>query len=374
MDNIYGTRFVGARTPGWHYIGEVLSDEESRKISVRQALKRGGIDFKYATAPIGYTLPSGEFVESGNKVVVLREPTSDTPEWTELGFASPDYKFLQNEELAEGLDKIRKATGWTFETIGALGKGEVVFMTLKAGERSVFGDDYENYLIVSDGKVAGRALTIAVAPVRVVCQNTLMASDSASTVRIKIAHGSDVANEYGFWLGYVQELEKAQDSMFKSMEEMASVKIDEDAVRIIASAAYPVPAKNQRAQQAERVEAMSGISTEGKDAMMARLADGVKTHEFYVRFAERHQEAVVELYNKFNEGEEYGATIGRKMKPETLDMVRQTPYAALQGVMEIVDFGGRQNEKIAGTSAVFGEGAKIKARAFDKALEVARSA
>lgn len=368
--NIYGKRFVAARNePAWHAIITPLPTD--RVLTAEEAVTLGHIDFRYAMAPAGFLLPDGQFVTVDHKQAVLREPTADSPEWDLLGYVSEGYRFMQNVDLARGLDAIAKETGWAFDTAGALGKGETVFMTLRTGRTSIFGDDLDTYLIVSDGKAAQRALQIAVARVRVVCQNTLMMSDTASSIKITIPHDRQVETEYGFWLGLIGQLQTAQDAADKQLEAMASVKITDKQAKAIIASAYPQKGKGQRAEQADRLAKLPGLSPDQAAAAQKIVARSREHHDFWQAKTEERRGAAFELYQRLNVGEEEGARGGRVVTAETLDAIRNTPYAVLQAVTELVDWGGPQAAHVAASNALFGDGAEIKGRAWGAALKVA---
>lgn len=365
MHAIKGNRFVGARYPAWHALGTVVQED----ITVREAIEIGEIDFEYLKIPVGYTLPNGRYVELDDQFMIVREPLSDDPQYKALGVVGKDYTFLQNVELAEGLDKLAKETGWKFETVGALGDGETVFMTLNMGDQNVKGDKYQNYAIVSDGKIGNRALQISIAPVRVVCQNTLMASDSASSFKVKINHSRYVKDQYDFWTANLGEVERAQKEVFKGLDEMASVKIKEDQAREIIEVAYPLPIEPEK---------MDGqlfkLAMENDSPLLNKLTKDQANFISNTKLAEARRDAAMGLYVEFNAGNEYGLRKGRAtMDRRTLSEVRETPYAVLQAVTELVDWGGSRGGRAAAENVLFGLGSKVKRRTYEEALRVARS-
>ena len=351
--SLFGERFVGMRTPAWHNLGTVLEDQ----VTAEEALRIGGITYQYVSAPMGYTLPDGTFVESSDRVMVLRTPTEDDPVFAPLGIVSDGYSYLQNDELARQLDFVAQTTGWQFETVGALGNGGTVFLTLKAGSRAVFGDEFEQYFIVSDGKATGRALQISVAPVRVVCMNTLLASDSAASVQVKIAHDSEVGANYDFWLKAISALEKNRDRVFEQLEAMAKRKITTEEALTIFAAAYPYPRKNDRARMAETLDASADPD------LIASLQPGIDAWQKEVDWSDRFRNGALELYNRFNEGDEQGG----KLPKVTLKKVQGSAYAALQAVTELADWGGKGTDF---SSTLFGYKAQVKRRAYAAALSI----
>lgn len=359
-DAIFGERFVGMRKPAWHTLGHVLQEQ----VTAEEALTIGGITYQYVSSPIGYTLPDGTFVQTEDRVVVLREPTHDDPEWRRLGIVSNKYSFLQNEELAKGLDAIAAQTGWKFETVGALHNGATIFLTLDAGSRSVKGDEYRQFFIVSDGKASGRTLQISVAPVRVVCANTLMAAESSASMSVKIPHSSNVSDSYAFWTQIVAGLEKSRQHTFDALDRMASVRITNLQAKSIIEAAYPLPVKNAKARIAEQLKSESGMDSEVRDAALDRLAIGETSYEYWRTYAIKRREAAFTLYERFNAGNEQGGALSATV----LDQVAETPYAALQAVTELADWSGAGKGASIAASALFGDRGKVKARAWDAAL------
>lgn len=368
--SIFGDRFVGARTPAWHALGTVIP--EGTDLSVEDAIKLGGIDHRYESVPVGYTTPDGAFVQSGDRVVVLREPTHDDPSWRELGVVSSGYEYIQNLDLARGLDALSKATGWKFETVGSLNNGGTVFLSLRTGRRSIFGDAYDTYVIVSDGKASARALQIAIAAVRVVCANTLMMSDEHSTTKITISHNNQVTGEYDFWIDMIAGLQKAQDDVFTRLEALASVKITDKQAKAIFDRAYPLPGKSKNQKAAAQLLELEHLTVESREAATKKLAHHDRYHDAHTDQAMRRREGAFDLYQKINLGVELGMERGNRLPDSTIKQIANSPYAAFQSVAELVDWAGRGNEHVLASNAIFGTGAQVKRRAFDAALKYAK--
>lgn len=365
---IFGTRFVGMREPAWHSLGTVIPEDQ--QVTTKEALKIAGITYQFHRVPMGYTLPDGTFRQSADRQIILREPTDDDPEWVELGLVGSDYHFLQNADLANGLDKLAAETGWKFETVGALQRGATTFMTLRTGRRSVFGDAFDTHVILSDGKANGRALQIVTSRTRVVCANTLASSEWNAMNKFKIAHDSGIAAEFEFWVEMIANLQKAQDASFAELEALAQVKIDDDQAREIFARAYPLPEKNDRARQAAEVRMMVGIDPKKKEELLEQLLPGERAHEYWTKYHQARREASFVLYQRLNAGEEQGAKDGRALDKKTIKQLSNTAYFAVQAVAELVDWGGRTGRQAAAVSSLWGSGAETKQRAMKAAREL----
>ena len=83
--------------------------------------------------------------------------------------------------------------GILYETAGALGKGERIFITAKLPDyiRVGNGDDVtEKYIFLTTSHDGSGSITAAFTPIRIVCQNTLNASLRSMTNVVRIKHTS----------------------------------------------------------------------------------------------------------------------------------------------------------------------------------------
>src|SRR3546814_20848068 len=79
-----------------------------------------------------------------------------------------------------------------YETAGALGNGERIFITAKLPDYiRVGGDDLiEKYLFLTTSHDGSGSITAAFTPIRIVCANTLNAAMPRQSNTIKIRHTS----------------------------------------------------------------------------------------------------------------------------------------------------------------------------------------
>lgn len=358
--SIYGERFAAFRGgPGWHNLGTVKDDPNMTAV---EAIKEAGLDYEYRTVPVGYELPGIGFVQDADRVAILRGPNKDGESWERLGIVSGDYRYLQNVELAEGVDAIREKTGWPVETVGALGQGETVFMTLFSGKASIKGDEVQKWFLVTDGKAADRSLSISSVGVRVVCQNTLMAAERSASTQIKISHGGDVQKDYSMWTEIIPSLEKQQEGMFAELGRMANVRVDRKGAERIIAAAFADPKANKKAVAANVIlEAAPAVSNES----LARLVDAKNRHEAELDRMLDLRKAVFGRYEELNDNAE-------DLPAKVIGELAGTPYMVLQAVTETVDWGDSRRGKTSESAAIFGAKRNIKIRAWNAALSASR--
>jgi phage/plasmid-like protein (TIGR03299 family) len=125
-------------------------------------------------------------IEVPNYFATIRTDTEQV-----LGVVGKDYEIVQNVDAFEFFDAIVGGDeGILYETAGALGKGERIFITAKLpGYVRVGREDLlEQYLFLTTSHDGFGSITAAFTPIRVVCNNTLNAAMRNHTNAVKIRH------------------------------------------------------------------------------------------------------------------------------------------------------------------------------------------
>jgi phage/plasmid-like protein (TIGR03299 family) len=101
-----------------------------------------------------------------------------------------EYEVIQNVDAFSFFDSIVGGDGIQYETAGALGKGERIFITAKLPNYIKVGNDdlIEQYLFLTTSHDGFGSITAAFTPIRIVCANTLNAAMQSRNNSIKIRH------------------------------------------------------------------------------------------------------------------------------------------------------------------------------------------
>lgn len=169
--------FASAREMAWHGLGTITDGA----MTSEEALELAGLNYEvkkapaYAALPTTYVSPEGKMEDT-----VIMEPVegtfityrTDTKET--FGPVGKKYTVVQNAEAFNFFDAIVGRGEAIYETAGALGKGESVFITAKLPDHiSVPGELIEKYIMLSLTHDAKSSIIGGFTPVRVVCNNTL---------------------------------------------------------------------------------------------------------------------------------------------------------------------------------------------------------
>jgi len=185
--------FFSVKEKAWHGLGQVVEDYPTSAEAIRYA----GLDYRVEKRPL-YTnsLPLELIIGGlGAGFAGIDVPdyyaTVRTDNNAVLGVVGKDYAVVQNADAFRFFDAIvGGGSGIKYETAGALGKGERIFITAKLPEYIKVGkqDLIEQYLFLTTSHDGFGSITAAFTPTRIVCNNTLNAAMRNQSGGIKIRH------------------------------------------------------------------------------------------------------------------------------------------------------------------------------------------
>jgi len=176
--------FFSVKQPAWHGLGKTVENYPTSG----EAITFAGLDYEVIKAPI-FT-KGGGFLETypiPDQYATMRTDTKAV-----FGVVGKDYQIVQNADAFAFFDAIvGGGDGILYETAGALGNGERIFITAKLPGyiRVGNGDDVtEKYIFLTTSHDGSGSITAAFTPVRIVCQNTLNAALKTATNVVRIRH------------------------------------------------------------------------------------------------------------------------------------------------------------------------------------------
>jgi phage/plasmid-like protein (TIGR03299 family) len=229
--------FFSVQEKAWHGLGQIVSEYPTSG----EAIKHAGLDYEVIKKPVfikdvqNTFSSNGEIIEGGDIIVPDRFGTyrSDTNQAFDV--VGKDYHIVQNREAFNFFDAIvGGGDGILYETAGALGNGERIFITAKLPGyiRVGNGDDVtEKYIFLTTSHDGSGSITAAFTPIRIVCQNTLNASlrNMSNVVRIKHTAGAkqrlDDAHKV---MGLANNLSNQLQDIFNNW---ATVKVTDNQVK-----------------------------------------------------------------------------------------------------------------------------------------------
>jgi phage/plasmid-like protein (TIGR03299 family) len=219
----------------WHGLGTKIPD----RADAAQMISAARLDWEVAMRPIPNVGANAN--KEARRFHLIRMPRNPDEIEVPLGVVSPRYRALQNKEAFELFDPIIGESKAVFETAGALGNGERIWVLAKVpGEIRVIDDDIcSKYLLLSNAHDGRGSVSVKFTPIRVVCQNTLMLAMGSGEKAHNIRHSKNMQDR----LQNVQELLSLIWATFKKAEELfqalAKVQVDPKGFDTYLEAVYP---------------------------------------------------------------------------------------------------------------------------------------
>ncbi|WP_288446037.1 DUF932 domain-containing protein [uncultured Chryseobacterium sp.] len=229
--------FFSVKEKAWHNLGQIVQEYPTSE----EAIKFAGLDYEVEKSPL-FTKGAG-IIENTNGIEMI-DSELEVPNYfanirtdnnTFLGVVGKDYHIVQNRESFSFFDAIvGGGNGILYETAGALGNGERIFITAKLPDyiRVGNGDDItEKYIFLTTSHDGSGSITAAFTPVRIVCQNTLNASlkNMSNVVRIRHTAGAKQRLEDAHKvMGLANKLSNELESTFNHW---AKIKVGDDEIK-----------------------------------------------------------------------------------------------------------------------------------------------
>ncbi|MFN8271996.1 MAG: DUF932 domain-containing protein [Chitinophagaceae bacterium] len=227
--------FFSVKEKAWHGLGQIVQDYPTSA----EAIKHAGLDYTVEKRPL-FTYNNEN--NAADEDTDIKIPEIDVPDFfatmrtdTEqvLGVVGKDYEVVQNTDAFSFFDAIVGGDGIQYETAGALGKGERIFITAKLpGYIKVGNDDLiEKYLFLTTSHDGYGSILAAFTPVRIVCANTLNAALRNYSNSIKIRHTANAKQrleQAHKVMGIANKLTEQMETIFNHW---AKVRITDPAIK-----------------------------------------------------------------------------------------------------------------------------------------------
>ena len=213
----------------WHGLGQVLQTPPDSATAIVQA----GLDWEVVQKVLAHKV-GDSYLELPGTIGNFRNDTQ-----TLLGVVKGRYTPVQNRECFSFLDSLHADGILRYETAGALGEGERIFMTAQvAGDWQVGGDDIAQYLLCFNSHDGSSSLEIIPTAVRVVCANTLAIARKGKGFKMK--HTNNVQERMKLAAKMFEACNKDMALWVETQNKMAETDFSTDDFKRLIAALYPI--------------------------------------------------------------------------------------------------------------------------------------
>lgn len=227
------------RTVPWHRLGTRLESPPTSEEAIRAA----GLHWEVRKFPLFAKFgEDGQFFRKVKRVGLMPLDRIRSPECPVFGVVGEDYGIVQNSDAFRFFDPIVKEKKASYETAGALGEGERIWILAKVpGEARVHKNDpIDKYLLLVNSHTGLATVQIKLTPVRVVCNNTLTMALSYGE-SVKIPHVPDVNRRLTEAGLFISRILKTYDDLEEKFRAMAGRKFDTEKFKGYLDKVIPLP-------------------------------------------------------------------------------------------------------------------------------------
>lgn len=201
------------RDPAWHNLGQKLD----HPATAEEAILAAQLDYQVVKKPLQAVIHKRNHVDIHGHFATVRTDTAEV-----LGVVGSRYEPVQNRDAFAFFDSLVGTNEAIYETAGALGKGERIWILAKLpGYIKVKGKDIVNkYLLLTNSHDGSAPIRAKLTPIRVVCYNTLSMALSGGEEEVRIRHTANAVErleQAHKLLGLTNQLYEQLDFIFNRM-------------------------------------------------------------------------------------------------------------------------------------------------------------
>lgn len=239
----------------WHGLGQIVE----KAMTTKEAIELGGLGYEVIKNPLLAKVEGVGEIIVPEHFATIRKDTNEV-----LGVVGNRYTVVQNADAFVFFDTIVGQGQAIFETAGALGKGERVFVTAKMPNyiRIAGTDDItEVYVVLTNTHDGSGAVICGITPVRIVCQNTLRMAMGSMINKVSIRHTKSAEKN----LAQAHELLGITNQYTVAMNEavnaLALKKVSDKEVRILLEGLFPSTSEQTTRTENIRNEVLNSYYT-----------------------------------------------------------------------------------------------------------------
>ncbi|CAK0763074.1 DUF932 domain-containing protein [Gammaproteobacteria bacterium] len=204
--------FASNAQKAWHDLGQVVDGA----MTAEEAIKLANLDYTVEKADVFMKTQ-----DDTNVIVDGHYSTYRTDTNQYLGMVKSRYEVVQNKDAFSFFDSIIDSGEAIFETAGALGNGERIFLSAKLPDDFTIGTEkIEKYIMLTNSHNGTSSVVAGLTNVRVVCNNTLQAALNGLENKVSISHiigAKDKIKEAYKVMGIASKYNLEIEQMFNQM-------------------------------------------------------------------------------------------------------------------------------------------------------------
>ena len=214
--------------------------------SLDVALKLSGLDFEVEKKPVYFNSTFGMTNEAGKNLppkftkIEGQFTTVRTDTMQPFGVVTDAYEILQNRDAFDFLDSL-VLEGAKFETAGFFKKnGAASYITMSTEPMTILGDEFDPFMMISNGHDGGSAVKVCLTAIRAVCRNTAILALKKASNLVTVQHSKKMYDKLLVAKEVLLANSKYMEELKIVAEELAVKPFSEEAFEALAYKLYPI--------------------------------------------------------------------------------------------------------------------------------------
>lgn len=357
------------RQPAWHRINGVnrYNTADAPPVSsLTQVYQDLDLDFNVTNEPL-YVKVNDTFFPYEGKTAIVREgiyndglDEQGQRTWKRApevyGLTGKRYRPLINRDIAQLLNPLLSTL--ELDAVAPLANGRDLLTVFKAEDFEINGEPMQEYVWVHESKSGADAMTFRIVPMRLYCTNQLVTGLKGASFNAGIKHGDNVHGDVAFHINVFDLLAQARKRLRTSFEELAKVNLTSEQVIEAIERIFPNPILPDKLRILQTIAQTSEVTDGDFDAHLRErldenqvqsLANAQYEYENAMQRLPVQRNDALMLVERFN---------------DLHSNLANTPWGVYNAVTEMMDHGGQDRGDAMARSAMFGDRANTKVRAF----------
>ena len=214
--------------------------------SLETALKLSGLDFEVEKKPVYFNSTFGMTNEAGKNLppkftkIEGQFTTVRTDTMQPFGVVTDAYEILQNRDAFDFLDSL-VVEGAKFETAGFFKKnGAASYITMSTEPMTILGDEFDPFMMISNGHDGGSAVKVCLTAIRAVCRNTAILALKKASNLVTVQHSKKMYDKLLVAQEVLLSNTKYMEELKIVAEELAVKPFSEEAFEALVRKLYPI--------------------------------------------------------------------------------------------------------------------------------------
>lgn len=296
LNIINGKTSFASTQKAWHGLGQIVKSA----MTSEEAIKLSGLNYTVVKTPVIAEINGIQKIVE-DKFTTYRNDTGDA-----FGVVGGRYEIINNTDAFVFFDAIVGQGQAIFETAGALGRGEKVFISAKMPNYIRINgteDVTEVYVVLTNSHDGSGSVVCGITPIRVCCQNTMRLAMKNMVNKVAIRHTKNAEKNLAHASQLLGITNKYTQQMNEAVNKLALKKMSDLQVKQFVETLFPINTENETRTLNIRGEVLKAYhSGVGQEKVLGNAFGVLNGITYYTSHIKSYKDADTKFENLLLDG------------------------------------------------------------------------